>query len=148
MTTVTQTNIFDETWNIVHTIISGNITDPDSRNKKWVLGAFPNTEGKDFPDWPIIVIENPNSSAQGISFTPQGIVENTLDASVYVYSKSPQQLNRLCGSIYNQLIESDSVFLLSGLRLTTIDSGETGQDVFGNQLIHFKEQKVNLVVIS
>ena len=145
---VVGSNLFSESWNLFNLIISGNITDPSARAKRWILGDFPDVEGANFPQYPIIVIGNPRTSMEQLTFSTSSIHGNDLEISVHIYAKAPTDVNRLSDSIYGAVHGNHAVFNASGVQIEGSTNGEQGTDIFGNQRIHFTEQVFKFKVFS
>lgn len=144
MVIVTGSNLHAETWRVFQAIVSGNVTDPKlglRPGSQWIFGAFPDVE-KTRPDFPIIVIENPASSSDFQTWTPQGMVRKEVSSSIWAYSKSSQQVNQLADAITNAFQTSRAGIQLSGLMLTDIDAARAGDDILGNQRVHWREVRV------
>src|SRR3990167_1247336 len=99
MVVIVGSNIYSETWNLLYSLISGNVSDPailrPAKTTRFILCAFPDLEGTNLPTFPIVVIENPEKNMTHQSFSPDGIDSNEMSVSTYVYSKSPRELNIL-----------------------------------------------------
>ena len=135
-------NLYSETWNTIHALISGNVVDPtlsarSTTKLKMIFGAFPDVENSR-PDFPIIVIENPKITSDQQTFA-RGNVEKSVDVSVWAYSKSNQQLNVLVDDINDAFMANRNVLQGSGLNALSIRQGAAGTDIIGNQRVHFAE---------
>lgn len=149
MVVLTGSNLHSESWNVFHAIISGNITDPSARAKRWVLGDFPDIEGKDFPNYPIIVISNPEVASETITFDPgSALQKNTMSVTVTVFSKDPRTLNQLSDSVYSAVNDNHLTLIGSNIYIDTSSNGGRGTDVIGTTRVHFNEQIFNYMVTS
>lgn len=151
MVVIVGSNIYSETWNLLYSLISGNITEPAITSparagSRWVLGAFPDVEGKDFAGYPIVVVENAEKSTMKEGFSTSGINTNEISVSVYAYSKAPRELNILSEDISDAVLANRSVLATSGFTLTSLDNGIQGTDLIGNSRIHFREQIIRGMV--
>jgi hypothetical protein len=143
MTVESGSTFFTGTWNFLHALISGNVADPQTRNKKWIFGGFPDVEGPNFPGYPIVTIDNPKASVSQASWTTNSIMENKLDTTITIYAKTSTELNTINNQVYSIVKDSEPAFTGSGINLEGITPGADGVDVIGNQRIHWNEHVVS-----
>jgi hypothetical protein len=148
MTVESGSTLFTGTWSFLHALISGNVPDPQSRNKKWIFGAFPDIEGPNFPGYPIVTIDNPKSRVDQASWTTNSIMENKLNTTVTIFSKTSTELNGINNQIYTTIKDNELAFTASGISFETNSPGADGVDVIGNQRIHWNEMVVSNRMMS
>lgn len=150
MVVVTGSNINSETWNIVHTLVSGNVVDPilatRTGEKKFILGAFPDLE-KSRPIFPIIIIDNPTVDRGPQTFS-YGNISNIVNVSVAAYSKSNKQVNEISDDIQDAILQSRQSMLGSNISLLSVNTGATGTDIVANDRVHFKETQAQFRLLS
>lgn len=140
---LTGSSLYSDSWNTVYNLLSGNLTDPSARNKKWIFSSFPDTEKSNFPDFPIITI-NPISSISDEESFGLGIVEHELSTTVTVFTRNAQQLDTLGDNIRNAFVTNRAVLMGSGLSTLRIDTGTIDTEFYGNDRIHLKEFNVRI----
>lgn len=148
MVVPTGSNLYSETWNIVHGLVSGNVADPAlssraSNKLKWIYGAFPDVE-QTRPDFPIVVIENPEADSNFQTFGTGGMIQKDVSQSVWVYSASNQQVNAITDDLTDAFQNNRLGLQGSGLQLRELRAGAAGTDSIGNQRIHFRETQAVL----
>ena len=148
MVVATGSNLFSQTWNMAHAIISGNVVDPvlasrSTSKLKMIFGAFPDME-YNRPDFPIIIIDNPQITSSNITMPTGGIIGKTVTIPVRIYSKSNEQLNVLTDDVTDAFMNNKAVFSNSGLQLTGTTIGPASTDILANVRIHFKEIRANM----
>lgn len=154
MVVVTGSNIHTETWRIVQTLISGNVSDPilstraqNQVGSTWIFAAFPDLEARNRPRFPVIVIDNPTTDRSPQTFS-YGNIENGITLSVNAYSLSNQQVNEITDDIQDALLQSRQSILGSNLSLVSVSDGANGTDIINNQRLHFKQTQASFRLIS
>ena len=95
---ITDQNTISKAWKLIYDVLNDNLTDPESRNKKWIFGAFP-ADRIDKIGYPVIVISYINTSGfslRAIGNTSQFIA---LRATINVFSTKGQQLQDLVDDV-------------------------------------------------
>lgn len=118
-------DIFTNAWRTVYNVISGNVPDPLTRNKKWIFSANP-LIGSAFGDltFPLITIE-PFVIARGTPLTwGNQTVETELATTIEICDSSAgARLENLSGSVYNALWNKLNDFESSGLGFMILTGG-------------------------
>lgn len=139
MTVESGSTFFTGTWNFIYSLISGNVSDPAARNRKWIHGEFPDYKKDNFCGFPLITIGNPKGTVTQASWTTNSIMDNTLTTIVTIFSKTSAELNSLNDKVYAIVKDSEMDFTASGINFDSINPGADGVDIIGNQRIHWNE---------
>jgi len=133
--TIAQSSLYSNVWTTIYNIIKNNVTDPNSRSKLWIFGAFPDRTGTKFPGYPIIVIRNPSSSDRQLSY--KGTVRrDTISVFIEVYSDSSINVDVVFDAVRYQLRQNESSLITDGLRNMRIQAVTPTDIVVGDKNIH------------
>jgi len=152
----TGSDVFGYTWKLLYEVISGNITDPAARNKKFIYANFPDLGRKDNPlgnhplsKGPIVTIDHitmADDKNQGFGFHDR---DCTLTTNITVWSKSGsdghQHLDELSSNIYNAIKTKRDVLVKSGMRNIIITPyGQDTEIINENTKVHWRGLSLNM----
>lgn len=86
-------------WQSIYDAISSNVSDPLSRGEKWIFGSYPDVYAKDFPGFPIIVIQPVSKSEKDYDVGTSSKKEQVIVSQIEIYSKSASQADSLVDSV-------------------------------------------------
>ncbi len=147
MTVPAGSNIYSNIWGMLHSVISGNTIDPLNRGRKLIVAGFPDTEGANFPGYPIIVVDpiTTDRSRLNIGTSSQSVM---VRGDVWVYSASNQQMDQLSDDVNDAICSNRSVLAGSGLFNVSVLDGGINTDIIAGSRIHSRllNIQMNLVV--
>ena len=122
-------------WQLLHNTVSGTIIDPETRSKKFIFPAFPQSRASNFPGYPIITIDSFDITSRKRSFNKRVYASDT---SIALYGTKWKKLEELTGSVIRVLENRSGNFHGSGLTNMVITSSSTGTDVINGKKVHVK----------
>ena len=97
---ITQANIFSESYNIIKTFLSNNITDPKGRYKaNWVHASMPNINDKGFDGYPFIILKI-DLTEDNKTFDIAS--EKIFRVQIQIRAYEATDVDTICDSIHNQ----------------------------------------------
>jgi len=101
--TITNSNLYSESYNILKNFIKNNITDPRNRYlKDWIHASMPNVNARGFSGYPFIVLTI-DISEENKSFDRTS--DKTFRILFAVYSDEATEVDSISDEIYNNLID-------------------------------------------
>lgn len=98
--TITNSNLFSESYNLIETFLKDNLTDPRSRYKtNWVHASMPHVNSKGFAGYPFIILTI-NIREDQKSFDPDKS-QKTFIVKLSVYSDQPTDIESVSDEIGN-----------------------------------------------
>jgi len=131
---VTISTILGQTYSTVRSVltnVSTGLTDTQSPARTrtlWVLSAFPDEYGSDFPGYPVVTIEA--NSVTGLMSLGGSTKTATVTATIIVYNSNAANLDTLCDDVTNQIFVTGKSTLESGSLFSPHIDGTTTQTVF------------------
>jgi len=96
--TITNANLFSESYDAVETFLKTNITDPRARHKSnWIHASMPNINSMSFEGYPFITLKI-NLDETNPSFDRAKSQKN-FKAIITIYSDQPTDIETICDSI-------------------------------------------------
>jgi hypothetical protein len=138
---LSKSTLFSEAWNTFYYLISGNITDPSARSKKWVSAGFPDvrnrTEGLTAAYFPWVVINSIEPTSKVIT---HGNSNNQVDFDIRVdvWATNSNHLDSVADDIYDAVSANRNVLIGSGI--TNINLASTDTDIIDLQNIVLKNK--------
>lgn len=124
--------IFTDTFTLLHDTISGNLADPGSRGQKWIFSEFPDPQGRNFPDYPIVTISSAEVNPERVANDTK---DYTLTSTIGIHTNSTANLDALAGSILNIFENTEATLEASGLHIdNTLTSGTRTLEVQGQKV--------------
>jgi len=96
-------------WQDIYNAISSNVSDPKSRGTKWIFGSYPDVYAKDFPGFPLIVIQPVSKSEKKYDIGSSSKKEQAIISQIEIYSKSSSEADSLVDSVLSA-IENVSLY--------------------------------------
>lgn len=141
MVTISQDNLFSNTWRTIYDLLKDNLTDPNSRGKIWVYGSFPDISGSRFCGYPVVIINPIDVGDEKRSF--KGTVrQDNISIFIEVYSKATEDLDVVFDDIRYQLRQNESSIIDDGLRNMSINNTRPGDLEVGGDTVHFSVMEV------
>jgi hypothetical protein len=99
--TITNNNLYSESYTILKNFINTNLTDPRNRFKKqWVHASLPDLTNKGFDGYPFVVI-NMGLNEDEHSFD-LNISDKTFRITLSIYSNEPTEVDTLADELVNK----------------------------------------------
>ncbi len=96
--TITNANLFSESYNAVETFLKNNLTDPRGRYKtNWIHASMPHPNSKGFAGYPFIILTI-NLSEDRKSFDPDKS-QKTFTVKISIHSDQPTDIESISDSI-------------------------------------------------
>lgn len=132
--TLTQNNLFTESYNQLKDFLNTNISDPRGRFKKqWIHASLPDITNKGFDGYPFIVI-NVNV-AEAIPSLDRATSEKVFRATLLIYAEDGTTLDTLCNEIYQKFKSKTLTNSLSDFKAIQISSSPFDYQVIGGKKI-------------
>ena len=97
---LTNSNLYSESYSIVETFLKDNISDPRNRHKaNWIHASMPNINAMSFEGYPFITLKI-NLFEDNPSFDRDKSQKN-FRAIITIYSDQPTEIETICDSIGN-----------------------------------------------
>jgi len=102
---LSKTNLFSESFNILKTFIENNISDPRNRYKSnWIHASMPEINNKGFNGYPFVLVQlDINEDEKSFGDNSQ----KNFRALISVYSDQATEIDTISDSIYSNLTDSD-----------------------------------------
>lgn len=100
LTTVTQSNLCEATFNNIHYIIKTYVTDPNSRGTKWVYAEYPSEDITSTSIFPIIIVNDPTVTSESLGLK---IINYILNVNIDVCSDKPKECDQVTDDIIEQI---------------------------------------------
>jgi hypothetical protein len=120
-------DLFPSAWTVTYNILSGNVTDPISRNKKWIFSANPMIGSPTDPSlrFPIIIIDPYTLQKANTSTMGRGNVDTSIGTTIEVHdSTAGSRFDAVFGTIFKTLFDNRHSFTNSGLTHMTLTNGD------------------------
>jgi hypothetical protein len=100
--TITNSNLFSESYNILKTFLNANITDPKGRYKKqWIHDSMPNVQEVGFDGYPFITLQvDVTESKRAFDNTTS---DKTFRALISVYSDQATDVDTISDQVVSKL---------------------------------------------
>jgi len=124
-----------QTWKLLHDTVSGLVSDPASRSKKWIFSSFPDVTKTSFPGYPIITIDSPDTTSDKATFTKS--VYKT-DSSISLYDTNIARSDAVTGSLLRAFKTRNTSIHASGLTNTVITESSSDTVEVNGKKVHIK----------
>jgi len=150
MSVVVGSNLFNNTWNTVYKIISGNIIDPATRGgSQWIFADYPiiqDGQTDEHPGFPIVTLEPFQSDTEIVT---QGIGKSysELNSVITIFTTNKRQNDVVSSDVWDALNSNRGVLMQSGLSHLSINAGGLTTDALNrHDRIHTKNMGIGFKV--
>jgi len=134
-----------QTWKLLHDTVSGLVSDPRTRSKKWIFSAFPDVTKKSFPGYPILIIDSPDTTSNKATFTQSTY---KTDSNISLYDTNIARSDALTGSVLRAFKTRNTSIHASGLTNTIITSSSSETVEVNGKKVHIKLLGLDFDVVN
>lgn len=130
-----------DTWTVLYNLltdVTNGLTDPNSRGilrTAWVFSTYPDPTGSNFPNYPIVTVEIPETSNEGITL-PQAVRVYDVEIPIMVFTKSNKNCKTVADNVWQILNDYQSTAQTNKMMRLTLEDGGHDVDIINDVKVH------------